>query len=135
MDFVDDVDLVATALRLVAHVLAQLAHVVHARVAGAVDLEDVHRAALADLLAGGAGVTGIRGRLILLLAVERLGHDPRDGGLAHAAGSGEEVGVMDAVSLDGVLQRAADVLLPDDLIELHRAITPRQHQVGLGAGL
>ena len=43
--FVDDEDLVAVARRLVAHVLAQLAHLVDAAVGGRVDLDDVHGAA------------------------------------------------------------------------------------------
>ena len=42
---VDDEDLVAVARRLVAHVFAQLAHLVDAAVGGRVDLDDVHRAA------------------------------------------------------------------------------------------
>ena len=50
-----------------------------------------------------------------LLAVEGLGEDAGGGGLADAAGAGEEIGVGDAVALQGVGQGAGDGLLADEI--------------------
>src|SRR5690606_14810707 len=52
------------------------------------------------------------------------------GGLAHAAGAAEEIGVGDAVLLDGVAQRLRDGLLPDDVGEAAGAVTSCQDGVG-----
>ena len=81
--------------------------------------------AMATQLAAGAAGRGVgrdraAGRAD---AVERLGQDAGGGGLAGAARAGEEVGVGDAVGLDGVAQRAGDVLLPDDVVEASAAGT------------
>ena len=128
--FVDDVDLVAVARRGVAHRLPQLPHRVDAAVAGAVDLQDVHRARLGDLQAGRAGVARDRGRP--LDAVERLGHETRHGRLADAAQSREEVGVVDAPVGDGVLERGHDRLLADDLLERLRPVLAGEDLVAHG---
>ena len=63
--FVDDEDLVAVARRLVAHVLAQLAHFVDAAIGGRVDFDDVDRAAGGDFEATRADAAG-RGRWVRL---------------------------------------------------------------------
>ncbi len=94
VDLVDDVDLVAAAGGREAHAADDLvAHRVHARVRGGVDLADVRVAALGDLEAVVAGAVGLAGGA--LLAVERLGEQPRRRGLAGAARPGEQVGVRD----------------------------------------
>ena len=51
------------------------------------------------------------------LAVERLGEDARDGGLADAARAGEEIGVVEPVALERVGQGPDDVLLARQLGE------------------
>ena len=53
-----------------------------------------------------------------VLAVERLGQDLGHRRLAGSARAGEQVGVRDPVELDRVSQRADDVLLTDDLVEV-----------------
>jgi hypothetical protein len=86
--FVDDVDLEPALHRPVRDRLHQVAHLVDLRVRRAVDLEDVERDAVRDLLAGRALVAGIgRGPLF---AVERLREDARRRGLADAARTAEE---------------------------------------------
>ena len=102
---------------------------VDAVVAGAVDLEHVHVLAGGDALADVAFAAG-RGRRSLL-AVERLGEDAGGRGLADAACSGEEIGVGDAVALEGVGQGAGDRLLADEVGEGLRPIAPRQDGVAL----
>ena len=100
---VDDVDLVAAADRREERPLAQVAGVVHAAVAGRVDLDDVDgaRAAAGQVGAGPADAARAVGRA--LLAVEAARQDPGAGGLAAAARAGEEVGVVHPV----VVQRRA----------------------------
>ena len=73
VDFVDDVDLVAAAAGAVLHVAAQLADLIDAAIAGAVDFEHV------DVLAGGdapAHVADVARRGCgAVVAVEALGED------------------------------------------------------------
>src|SRR5690606_22955622 len=65
-----------------------------------------------------------------LLAVQRLGEDAGDGGLAHAAGAGEQEGMVDPPGIQGVAQGADHVLLPDELGETLRAPLAGKNQVG-----
>ena len=125
--FVDDVDLVAALRRGVADVVAQLAHVVDAVVARAVDLDARRGVAGGDLLAVVADAAGRGGRA--LHAVERLGEDARGRGLADAARPDEEIGVGEAVLLDRVLQRLRDVVLPDQIVKRLRPIFARENLV------
>ena len=94
------------------------------RVGGRVDLHHVDRRARDEVLTGRAGAarlrTGARG------ARQRLGQEPGGGGLAHAAGSGEEIGVGDPARAERVAERARDRVLPDDRVELLRPPLPRQ---------
>src|SRR5690606_16134175 len=62
--------------------------------------------------------------------VERLGEDPRDRGLAHAAGAGEQEGVVDAATVQGIGQRAHHVLLPDQFGEAPWAPFTGEDEVG-----
>jgi hypothetical protein len=125
--FVDEVDLVAAAAGRVLHVLQQLAGLVHLGARGGVHLDQVHEAAGVDLGAGGADAAGLGGDA--LVAVEGLGQDAGDGGLAHAAGAGEQVGVVQAVVVQGVHQGAQHVLLPHHFMEIARAPLARQYLV------
>ena len=67
------------------------------------------------------------------LAVQRLRDDPRKRRLAGAARAGEQVRLANLVALDRVAKRAHDRLLPDDLVEVERAVLPveRGHEVML----
>ena len=94
--FVDDEDLVAVARRPVADVLAQLAHFVDAAIGGRVDFDDVRRVAGGDFQAAGAHAAGLGGGS--LDAVQAARENARDGGLAGAALSGEDVAVRDAAA-------------------------------------
>ncbi len=70
-----------------------------------------------------------------LFAVERLGEDARGGRLAHAAHAGKNVGVGHAARANGVLQRARDVLLADDVRERLRPPFSRDDLVAHWAGI
>ncbi len=128
MDLVDDVDLVAALGRREQHPADDLlAHVVDTGARRGVELVDVRVAPLGDLDALLAGAVGLRPWA--RLAEERLGQDPRGGGLAGAARSGEQVRVRDRAVGDRVSQRALDVLLPDDVVEGLRPVLAIQRLV------
>ncbi len=120
---VDDVHLHATFHRGEVHLVAQVADVVDAPVGGGVHLDDVHGAASADGLAVWARAVRMGGGFALPgVAVESHGQDLGGGSLARAARAGEEIGVAHPVLVDGVDERAGDVLLPDDVLEAGRAV-------------
>ena len=133
VDLVHDEDLEPVALRPVRHALLELADVVDARVARAVDLLDVDVAAVRDLDARGAHLAG-RGRRPLL-AVERLGEDAGARRLADAPDPGEEERVRDAVLRDRVRDRRRHVLLSDEILERLRPPLAREHDVAHAAGV
>ena len=87
-------------------------------------------AAGVDVAADRALAAGLRADAAL--AVERLREDPRDRGLAHAAGAGEQEGVVDAAAVERVRQRAHHVLLPDQLGEAFRAPLAGENLVAHG---
>ena len=115
--FVEDPDLVAIAGGTVTRSVAQFADLVDATVGGRVDLDDVDGIACANLGTGIANTARLGHRMVLRTAVQGHRQDARDGGLADAAVSAEDVAVCDALLLDGVLQGAGDVVLPDDIGE------------------
>src|SRR5207249_1190967 len=95
------------------NILPDLAHLIDAAIAGAVDLQDV------DVLAGRNGATAVAntagGRGRPLLAVQGLGEDARGAGLADAAGAGEEVSVSDAVAFESVDEGLRDGFLANEI--------------------
>ncbi len=117
---VEDVDLRPALDRLEHDALADLADVVDPALRGGVHLDHVERGAVRDRDAGVAGVVGLGGRAVL--AVDRLGEDPGERGLAGAARAGEEVGLADLPGRDRVRQRPHHRFLPDDLRKGLRAI-------------
>ncbi len=128
MRFVDDEDAVPVARRLELRDVAQLADVVNAGVGGGVDLADIEVDALGDLAADRALVARLGRRA--LHAVQRFGQDPGRGGLADTADAGEEVGVMDAIAFNRILERADDGILTDDVAEGLRPVFARQRLIG-----
>ncbi|SBV35169.1 hypothetical protein STPYR_10099 [uncultured Stenotrophomonas sp.] len=112
---VDQVHLVLAARGHVLGVLDHLAYIVHAGVGGRVDLQQVDVAAGVDVQAGRALPARVGAGAVL--AVQRLGEDAGDGGLANAAGAGEQEGVVDAAAVQRVAQRADHVFLAHQLGE------------------
>ncbi len=118
--FVDQVDLVASAARRVLHVVQQFARVLDLGAACGVHLDQIDEAPLVDLpadrtLPAGCG-TDAR------LAVQALGDDPRDRRLADAAGTGEQIGMVQALIVQRVDQGLEHMRLADHFAE--RARTP-----------
>src|SRR3982750_220166 len=63
-----------------------------------------------------AGVAGLAfGRLVL--AIDRLGEDPRAGCLAYAAGTAEQERMGEMARLNGVLERGGNMFLPHNGVE------------------
>ena len=118
--FVDDVDLEMPFARRVTDVVAQLAHLLDAVVARAVDLEHVEAVARRDFLAAVADAAGRDGRAVH--AIERLRQDARRRCFPDAARPDKQIGVREPILLDRVLERAGDVRLPDQIVERLRAI-------------
>ncbi|CAM3727122.1 hypothetical protein MIFL109517_06890 [Micrococcus flavus] len=114
---VDDEDLEAVPHRGERGPLAQPARVVHAAVAGGVDLQDVQGAGAArgEVPARVALPAG-RGRGALR-AVQAARQDPGGRGLATAARAGEEVGVVHAVLGQRGPERHGDMVLSDHVLE------------------
>ena len=113
---VEDVDLAAQVRRGVGEALAQLAHGLDATVGRGVDLDEVEGTALADRDARGTAITGV-GVGLEVRAVDGLGQDPGERGLAGAARAREQDRVRDTPGRHGVAQRGDHRLLADDLRE------------------
>jgi hypothetical protein len=71
-----------------------------------------------------------RGRRRALLAVQGLGQDPRQGGLARPTHTGKEVGVVDAIFFDGIAERNGHVLLTNNLLECFGTVFAGKDLIG-----
>src|SRR5262249_49394375 len=120
VDFVNDVDLVARPAGPILHIAPNLAHLIDAAIAGPVDLEHVYILAGCDTQAAVAGIARRRGRSVD--AIERLCEDARRGSFADAARAGEQIGVRDAITFQGIDERLSDRFLTDEIAELLRPI-------------
>ena len=117
---VDDVDFELRRGRRVHHRVAQFANFIDATIAGAVNLQHVHRPPLGNLLRLGVVIREIDLRTIG--AVEALGKNPGQRGFAGAPWPAKQIRVRDPVGADGVGQRLADVILTDDIAEPLRTV-------------
>src|SRR5690606_30402976 len=86
------------------------------------------KAACVDVRANAANPAGRRSRA--LLAIERLGENAGDRGLADAAGSGEQEGMMDTTAVQRMRQRANHVFLADQFGKLARAPFASEYLIG-----
>jgi len=126
---VDHVDLEAPHHRLVDGLIEQLADLVDTAVRRRIELDGV------DVAAGAAHATwrgGDAAQAVGADAVQALGQDARDGGLADAAGAGEQVGVVQTLLRQGIAQGLHDVRLPHQLGEAARAVLAGQDDIGHG---
>ena len=115
LDLVDDEDLRGEVRRRRVDPGQQLADVVDPVVRGGIELHDIERAALADRVARGARVARLAVRDVR--AVDRLGEDPRERGLARSARTDEQIGVAGPAGPQGVADRGHDGVLADDVLE------------------
>ncbi len=125
---VDDVDLEAAGHRCEVDAVAQLAGVVHPTVGRGVDLDDIDAARPAGRqLDAGVANPARRGRRPLF-AIQAARQDAGAGCLAAAARAAEQISVIDLVVGDRAAERRSDMLLPDDLGEGIRTISPVERQ-------
>lgn len=118
--FVDQVDLEAPTAWGVLHIIEQFAGILDLGPAGGVDLDQVDETAFVDFPAHRTGAAWRRGDAGF--TVQALGNDPGDRGLAHAPGTGEQVGMVQALVVQGVDQSLEHMGLADHFAE--RARTP-----------
>ena len=125
--FVDEVDLESPPRRTVLHVLQQLAGVIHLGARGGVHLDQIDEAAFINFCARGALATG-HGRHTLF-AIQALGKDAGNGGLADAARTGEQERMMQAIFIQRVDQGTLYMLLTDQLREQARSPSAREDHI------
>ena len=115
MHFVYDIDLVARVAGREPDLVAQVADVVDAAIAGGVNLNEVKSAPVVDGNADAAFV--VRLALGGRKAIHRLGEDARRAGFARAARAAKQVCVRDALLRHRLLERLDDCLLPNNLAQ------------------
>ena len=128
MHFIDDVNFKATFSRLIADIFDDLTNFIDAPIRRAIDLKNVYRDALGNLLAMRAMVTGSRRRP--LLTVQCLCENPCCRGFSDTAHPGKEIGMGDAIRPYGVLQRAGNGLLAGNIRKTLRPPFSRDHKIG-----
>ena len=116
VNLVDDVDAVAPHLRWDLDLLQQGADIVYAVVGRGIELVDVVRAAFLESQTGFAFAAGFH-VLPGMGAVDGFGEDAGGAGFTDSAGTAEKVGVRELAPLDGVLEGARDIVLPDEGLE------------------
>src|ERR1700758_3167055 len=132
VSFVENVDFEAVARRAIASGLAKFADFVDAAIGGSVDFDHVNGISRTDFGAGFANAAGLGDGPIFGAAVQRHRQNTRDSGLADSAVSAEDVAVGGASLLNGILKRAGDVFLADDLGKFLRTVFSGQDSVTHG---
>ena len=116
MHLINDVELIPAVRRRVFDVLDDnLPDFIDLRVRGRIELEHIERVAGGNLLARVADAARRDCRSVN--AVQRFREDSRGRRFSGAARAEKNVRMCQAVLLDGILERAGDVILPDDFAE------------------
>ncbi len=130
---VDHIDLEARITWCVHRLFQQLRHLVDAAVGRRIHLDVIDKAARIDRGTRLAHATR-RGRdaarAVRPDAIERLGQDARQRGLAHAAGSGKQISMVQPAAMQSMRQRAHDVLLADERFKIPGAIFTGEDLIG-----
>ena len=121
--FIDDVDFEPAARRPILRMIQNhFARLVHLSVRRRVNLQNIHVIPARDRQARVALQTRRRRRLVVLLAVQRLGQNPRHRRLARPPRPREQIRMRNPIRLDRPLERLRNMILPHHLIECPRAI-------------
>ena len=110
MYFVDDINTVFGGSRGEIRLFPQHTDVIHAVVAGSVNLHDIHHGTIFDSAADFARPTRVAA--VQLETVDRLCQNLRAGGLSCSARSCEEVRVRNPASHQLIFERYGDLWLP-----------------------
>ena len=111
VDFIDDVNAIGAAERRKFDVFTKFPDVIDPGIRGSIDFNDVHRVPASNFLAAFALFTRFRSRTVF--AIQGLGQNAGDRGLADAAHTGKQISMGDVFAKDGVPQRLDDVRLSD----------------------
>ena len=125
MHLVNHVDLEACIGGGIDSLLEQLRHIVHTAIGCSIHFNIVNETPRINCHTGFADTTRMRGNVTLTIAaltIERFSQNARERSLANTSGAGEQVGMMQALLLQRVRKRTHDVLLPDQTVEIFRAI-------------
>ena len=128
VDLVDDEDLVAADGGQIGGVFQHHRHFLDLAVRGRVHLQIIGKPPLVDSATSAAFATGVRADA--LFAVERLGEDAGDGGLADTASAGQQVGVVQPLVVERMAQRPHDRVLADQRIEITGTPLAGQYLMG-----
>ena len=132
MHLVDNINLVTAFGRCKGYLLAQVTDIIYAGIGRSVNFNYIQRGSLYNALTVAALAAGLGSRP--LLAVQAARQNARARRLAAPARPAEQVGMVDPSRAQRLHERPRDVLLPDDLLEGRRAITPieRRHAASSG---
>ncbi len=131
--FIDHVDLEARIRRCIDRLFQQLRHFVDAAVRRRIHLDIVDETSGIDRHARLADTARRCGDAAVAVgpdAIQRFRQDPRQSSLANTAGTGEQIGVVQTLLLQGVRQGPNDVFLADQRIETSGAIFTGENLVG-----
>ncbi|MNS58949.1 hypothetical protein D3C72_918900 [compost metagenome] len=128
--FVDHVDLEAPRARRVHRLFEQLRHFLDAAVRGRIQLQVVNKAPGVDFRTSAADAARL-GR-DAGFTVERLGQNAGQRGLAHAPRAGKQPGMVQALGVERMSQRADHVILSHEGIERSRPPLAGQYQISHG---
>ena len=131
--FVDHENLEAPLHRFVDRLLQQGLDLVDTAVAGRIQFGVVNETATVDIAAGEADPArggGDATQAVRPLAIERLGQNARDRGLANAPRSGEKIGVMQSLRGERVAQGLYHVVLAHHFRKIARTVFAGKHKVG-----
>ena len=120
VNFVDHIDLEARIGRRIDRLFKQLRHFIDAAVGSRIHFDVIDEAPGIDGNACFARAAGLGGDS--RLAIERLGKDTRQRGLADPARSGKQIRVMQSLLLQRMRERPHDMLLPDERLKALGAI-------------
>ena len=109
MHFVDQVDLIASTCRHVLGVFKQISGVIDTSAGRSVYLDQIDEAIFFHLEADRAFAA--RRRANTTLAVKTLSQNACNGSLAHAPCAGKQIGVVQAVVVEGVSQSTHHMIL------------------------
>ena len=116
--FVDDIDFVLTGRRRILGVFQHLADVVDTGIGGGIDFQQIDKTAAVDFAATAA--LAARLAVVRVFTVQAFGQNPRDGGFADPAGTGEQIGMVQAAFIERVFQRFDHVFLTNQIGKVFR---------------
>ena len=116
--------------RRVTDVVPQLAHLLDAVVAGAIDLQNVETVAAGNFLAAVADTA--RSDCRPIHAIQRFRQDPGRRGFADPARPDEQISMREPVLFDRVPERPGDVGLADEIVKSLRPIFAREDLITHG---